>query len=212
MSKALLIVDPLVDLCEGGAIEIPGGNDCVAAIVAMLSEDPATEGHVTYDLVLVSRDWHDPDSTNGGHFAFPPDRPDYVNTWPIHCVQGTPGAEFAPAFATYIAANPLPVAYRGMGTPGISALDGFVYTTEGPLSVPAYLSTAGVTEVALCGLGASTTIRTTAYDLLSSAMPVSVLPTLCVGRRAIDGVALEHEIEVQSANYLTPANPVQPSA
>src|SRR5262249_13960932 len=47
-----------------------------------------------YAHVVASRDYHiDP----GDHFS---DHPDFVGTWPPHCVAGTPGAEFHPDLDT----------------------------------------------------------------------------------------------------------------
>ena len=40
-----------------------------------------------YEIVVASRDWHDADNDNGGHFAS--GEPDFVDTWPAHCVAGT---------------------------------------------------------------------------------------------------------------------------
>ena len=44
----------------------------------------------SYRSVIASRDWHDAEGDNGGHFAA---EPDYVDSWPVHCVAGTPRLE-----------------------------------------------------------------------------------------------------------------------
>ena len=67
------------DFCEGGSLAVAGGAGVAAAITAYLSDDPG------YDIVVATRDAHiDP----GDHFA---QNPDYVDTWPAHCVVGTTG-------------------------------------------------------------------------------------------------------------------------
>jgi nicotinamidase/pyrazinamidase len=79
MAEALLIIDFQNDFTSGGALEVRDG-DAIAEPVKKL----ATQ----FDTVLATRDWHPPDhasfETEGG-------------PWPVHCVQGTPGAEFHPA-------------------------------------------------------------------------------------------------------------------
>lgn len=74
MSNALVIVDVQTDFCEGGSLAVVGG----AAVAAGIG-DLATG----YDRVVAIRAHHvDP----GDHFA---EAPDYVDSWPAHCVVGT---------------------------------------------------------------------------------------------------------------------------
>ncbi|TWP52628.1 isochorismatase family protein [Lentzea tibetensis] len=81
MSKALIVVDVQNDFCEGGSLPVAGGAAVAAAISRHIAEND-------YDHVVATRDYHvDP----GAHFS---ETPDYVDTWPVHCVVGTPGASF----------------------------------------------------------------------------------------------------------------------
>ena len=79
MSRALLIIDFQNDFTSGGALEVPGGDE-IAEPVKRLAGG--------FDHVFATRDWHPPDhasfETEGG-------------PWPVHCVQGTHGAELHPA-------------------------------------------------------------------------------------------------------------------
>ena len=79
MAEALLIIDFQNDFTSGGALEVPGGDE-IGGPVRRLAEH--------FDVVMATRDWHPPDhasfETEGG-------------PWPVHCVRGTPGAEFHPA-------------------------------------------------------------------------------------------------------------------
>ena len=71
-----MIVDVQNDFCEGGSLEVAGG----AEVARQISRYIAGSG---YPCVVASRDFHvDP----GSHFAA---APDYVNSWPRHCVVGT---------------------------------------------------------------------------------------------------------------------------
>src|SRR4028119_5171 len=85
MTRALLVVDVQNDFCEGGSLAVDGG----AAVAAAISDHMRTaDGE--YGHVVATRDHHiDP----GGHFA---EQPDYLDTWPPHCVAGTEGAELHP--------------------------------------------------------------------------------------------------------------------
>ncbi len=77
MSKALIVVDVQNDFCEGGSLAVAGGAQ-VAAEVA-----DADRLRRSYETVIATRDHHiDP----GTHFS---DDPDFVDSWPPHCVVGT---------------------------------------------------------------------------------------------------------------------------
>lgn len=83
MSKqALLVVDVQNDFCPGGALAVPQGDDVVAPLNRYI--DLFAQSH---RLICATRDWHPRHAKlfapNGG-------------TWPIHCVQHSPGAAFHP--------------------------------------------------------------------------------------------------------------------
>jgi len=80
--KALIVVDVQNDFCPGGSLAVSQGNEVVAPLNRLI-KDFLDRG----EPVFKTRDWH-PAKTN--HFAA------YGGTWPIHCVQGTHGAEFHP--------------------------------------------------------------------------------------------------------------------
>src|SRR3954452_971290 len=85
MSRALIIVDVQNDFCEGGSLAVSGGAEVAAAISSYVA------GHRRdYDHVVATRDFH---LEPGDHFS---EHPDYADSWPPHCVIGTPGADFHP--------------------------------------------------------------------------------------------------------------------
>ena len=89
MSRALIIVDVQNDFCEGGSLAVEGG----AALAGAISEYVDAH-HGQFDHVVATQDWHiDP----GAHFS---DDPDFVDSWPKHCVAGTRGAELHPDLDT----------------------------------------------------------------------------------------------------------------
>lgn len=79
---ALIIVDLQRDFLPGGALPVPQGDEVVPVINAYIGlfKDKGLP-------IVATRDWHPPN-----HCSFK----DRGGPWPPHCVQGTPGAQFAP--------------------------------------------------------------------------------------------------------------------
>jgi nicotinamidase/pyrazinamidase len=87
MTLAVLVVDVQNDFCEGGSLAVAGGAEVASAVSARLADGG-------YEHAVATRDHHvDP----GAHFS---DDPDYVNSWPRHCVVGTSGVALHPGFDT----------------------------------------------------------------------------------------------------------------
>src|SRR5437879_702929 len=91
MRNALLAVDLQADFLEGGRPPVPNGN-----AVCALVDRPLRHLTPDYQFVVASRDYHEdpPD-----HFS---NAPDFLTTWPPHCVIGTPGAAFVPPVANLV--------------------------------------------------------------------------------------------------------------
>jgi nicotinamidase/pyrazinamidase len=169
MARALLIVDVQNDFTEGGALGVDGGAAVAAGITGYL-ERHAGE----YDVVIASRDWHDGDNDNGGHFAVGA-QPDFVVTWPRHCVSGTPGAEYHPALDT----SRIDVHIRkGQGRPAYSMFEG---TADDGSPMPEVLSRSGVTEVDVVGIATDYCVRASALDAVDFGASVRVLTDLVAG-------------------------------
>jgi nicotinamidase/pyrazinamidase len=96
MRRALIVVDVQNDFCEGGSLAVAGGADVAAAITELIGQ---AAGGAGYRHVVATRDHH---IAPGGHFA---DDPDYVHSWPAHCVAGTEGVGFHPNFAPAVASG-----------------------------------------------------------------------------------------------------------
>ena len=169
MSRALLIVDVQNDFTEGGALGVDGG----AAVAQRISEHLAAHGD-DYVLVAASRDWHDGDDDNGGHFATDAP-PDFTTTWPVHCVAGTRGAEYHPALD--VGAIEVHVR-KGQGRPAYSAFEG---TTEDGRSLAEVLAERGITDLDVVGIATDYCVRASALDALESGERVRVLTDLVAG-------------------------------
>jgi nicotinamidase/pyrazinamidase len=92
--NALVLVDIQNDFIPGGALPVPEGDEIIPLVNRL-------QPH--FDLVIATRDWH---PAEHGSFAanHPGRRPGELIDlnglpqilWPVHCVQGTPGADFVP--------------------------------------------------------------------------------------------------------------------
>lgn len=169
MSRALFIIDVQNDFTEGGALGVEGGAAVAAGITELLAQHPDR-----YDHVFASRDWHDADSDNGGHFALDAE-PDFVTTWPVHCVAGTTGAEYHPALNT----DAVTVHVRkGQGSPAYSIFEG---TTEDGSAVADKLEELGVIDIDVVGIATDYCVRASALDALEHGRGVRVLTDLVAG-------------------------------
>jgi nicotinamidase/pyrazinamidase len=160
-TRALIVVDVQPTFCEGGELPVEGGNQ-VAEDVA----EYAAAHRDRYALVVTTQDWHiDP----GEHFS---DSPDYVNTWPVHGVAGSPNAALHPAL-TDLAAD---VAVRkGQYDHGYSGFEG---TDAEGRSLDAVLRDAGVDAVDVVGLAESHCVKHTALDAVGARFATRVITDL----------------------------------
>lgn len=183
MKRALLIVDVQNDFTEGGALGVEGGNAVAAGIANMLER-----GDTRYDLIAASRDWHNADDDNGGHFAPEGEEPDFVDNWPVHCVAGTPGAAYHPA----IDVSKIDVHVRkGMGIPAYSAFEG--ETTKGE-RLADVLKSHGITHLDIVGIATDHCVRASALDALGEGVDVRVLSDYVAGVAPDSSVAAVKEM------------------
>jgi nicotinamidase/pyrazinamidase len=162
MGKALIVVDVQNDFCEGGSLAVTGG----AAVAAAISAHVATS---TYDQVVATRDYH-PDP--GGHFS---DHPDFVDTWPPHCVRGTPGASFHPDL------DVAPLAAVFAKGEHAAAYSGFEGTTGDGTGLADWLRAHDVDQVDVVGIATDHCVRATALDAAGAGFRTVVLLDLTAG-------------------------------
>ncbi|MFE7195379.1 isochorismatase family protein [Microbacterium oxydans] len=167
MSRALLIVDVQNDFTEHGALAVAGGDAVAAAVTEFLAHHAAD-----YDVIVASRDWHDAVGDNGGHFA---EDPDYVDSWPVHCVAGTEGAEYDPLFVTDVVTHHV---RKGQGKPAYSMFEG---RTEAGETVGAILAEAGASSADVVGLATDHCVRASALDAIAHGVRVRILTDLVAG-------------------------------
>jgi nicotinamidase/pyrazinamidase len=167
MPRALLLIDLQRDFTARAA-----DGDAVAALV----NDHIRAARSRYRVIVGSRDWHDPDSDNGGHFPAAP-AGHGGGRWIAHCVAGTPGAEYSPLLDT----SPIGLHVRkGQGFPGFSIFEG---TTDEGEPFPQALRRLGITDVDIAGIATEHCVAAAAADALAAGLGTRILLRLC---RALD--------------------------
>jgi nicotinamidase/pyrazinamidase len=162
--RALIVVDVQNDFCEGGSLAVPGG-----AFVARSISDRLITGSGEYAHIVASQDYHvDP----GAHFS---PRPDFVGTWPPHCVAGTPGAEFHPDLDT----SRVEAVFRKGQYAG--AYSGFEGADEAGTPLADWLRQRGVTDLDVVGIATDHCVRATSVDAVRGGFGTRVLLGLTAG-------------------------------
>ena len=188
MTSALFIIDVQNDFTEGGALGVEGGAAVAAGIAKLLAGHPDR-----YDYVFASRDWHDGDNDNGGHFNI---EPDYVDSWPVHCVSGTKGAEYHPALDLSVVDVHV---RKGQGKPAYSIFEG---TTDGGETVPVALDRLGITEVDVAGIATDYCVLASALDAIESGRAVRVLTDLIAGVAPESSAAALEKLDAAGAEIV----------
>ena len=189
--RALFIIDVQNDFTEGGSLGVDGGKAVAAGITTYLR---AHRGD--YDVVFASRDWHNADGNNGGHFASAA-APDYVVTWPRHCVAGTFGAEYDPGLDTsFIDVH----VRKGQGVPAYSIFEG---TTEDGETVLQKLDELKISDIDIVGIATDYCVRASAFDALGAHRRVRVITDLVAGVAADSSREALAELSESGAELIT---------
>ena len=161
--RALIIVDVQNDFCEGGSLAVAGGAEVAAGISVALASP-----NRRWDSVVATKDFHiDP----GAHFSA---APDYVDSWPPHCVVGTPGTDFHPNLATdRIQA----VFTKGEHEAAYSGFQGH----SGQTGLAEWLRDHDVSTVDIVGIATDHCVRATALDAVKAGFATTVILDLTAG-------------------------------
>ncbi len=154
--RALIVVDVQNDFCEGGSLAVSGGGAVARAITGLLA---ARE----YLHVVATADHHiDP----GAHFS---GEPDYLTSWPPHCVAGTAGEQFHPDLdVTAVEA----VFRKGRYSAAYSGFEGVDGTGTG---LADWLRARSVDEVDVVGIATDYCVKATAADAAKAGFRTRVL-------------------------------------
>ncbi len=151
-SDALLLVDVQLDFCPGGSLPIPQGDEIVPVLNRWI-DAAVGEGIPVY----ASRDWHP-----ANHVSFH----SRGGTWPVHCVQDTPGAAFHPDLALPDAVTVISKAQEE-DRDAYSAFDG--------TGLAERLRAAGSMRLWVGGLAEDVCVRATVLDALGEGFEVRII-------------------------------------
>jgi len=199
MARALIVVDVQNDFCEGGALAVAGGAAVAAGIAQRLRA-----GRHGADVVIATRDHHiDP----GGHFAA---EPDYLDTWPPHCVVGSGGELLHPALKdapidAVFDKGEYSAAYSGFEAAG--AADGPV----AGMPLEAYLRDRGVREVEIAGIATDHCVRATALDAAAAGFATTVLLELTAAVAPATASAALDQLRAAGVHLIGDAPTARPS-
>jgi nicotinamidase/pyrazinamidase len=175
----LLVVDVQNDFLPGGALAVPRGDEVVPVVNRLAAG---------FEHVVLTQDWHPREhisfAANHGanHKPFEMISLPYGEQvlWPVHCVQGTAGAEFAPGLALDHARLVVRKGYRR----DIDSYSAFVEADRvARTGLAGYLREQGVTRVWCCGLATDYCVAWSALDARAAGFEVVVIEDGC---RAID--------------------------
>jgi len=174
--RALIVVDVQEDFVEGGSLAVSGGRELAERIALdLLFSD------CLYDLVVTTQDWHiDP----GTHFS---SEPNFVTSWPVHCVAGSTGAQILPAISEALAALRAPTDQILKGQYE-DAYSGFMGTNGYGDTLAQVLNESDIDRVDVVGIASEHCVAATARDSAAEGFKTRVLRNYTVG---IDAAAVE---------------------
>ena len=174
--KALILVDLQNDFLPNGALGVPGGNE-VIPIANRLMDD--------FEIIVATQDWHPAD-----HGSFAVNHPGKQlfeqidlnglpqTLWSIHCVQGTPGADFAPGLDS----DQITRVFKKGTHADIDSYSGLYDNGHRQSTgLAEWLRAQGVKRVTVCGLATDYCVKFTALDALAEGFEVTLHLPACRG-------------------------------
>lgn len=172
--KALIIVDVQNDFVPGGALAVQEGDQVVPVINRLQQH---------FDFIVATQDWHPRDH---GSFAAnhtgrqPGEMIDLYGLrqvlWPVHCVQGSTGAEFHPDLYK----SNWKAIFRKGSDKTVDSYSGFFDNgRRGDTGLGAFLEAEGVKSVFVCGLATDYCVKYTALDAISLGFETVLIKDAC---------------------------------
>lgn len=168
--KTLIIVDIQNDFLEGGSLAVPNGNDVIPVL---------NEIQKDFDLIVATQDWHPQN-----HKSFAAEHPgknefEIIDLnglqqvlWPVHCVQGSFGAEFH----NNLKMNSVEAIFRKGMDHEIDSYSGFYDNGKRKnTGLFGYLKDRNVSEVFIAGLAADFCVYFTANDALDLVFKTNII-------------------------------------
>ena len=192
--RTLIIVDVQNDFIEGGALAVPGGGQVVPVI------DRLQAG---FDLIVATQDWHP-----ANHRSFAANHPgktvgEIIDLdgleqvlWPVHCVQGTPGADFAPGLDR----SRWAAVFQKGTDPEIDSYSGFFDNGHRrQTALGAFLRERGAEAIWVAGLATDYCVKFTALDARQEGFAVHLIENACRGVEVRPGDTARAVAEMRAA-------------
>ena len=177
----LIIIDIQNDFCPGGALAVPKGDTIIPTINRVAPR---------FRVVVATKDWHP-----AAHISFADTHPnrsvgETVATnygtqrlWPVHCVQGSRGAEVHPSLAL----APVHLVVHKGYNPQCDSYSCFFDSNRAPTGLAAWLQSRGTQEIYLCGLATDYCVLSSALDSVSLSFKTRVISDAIQGVNAPPG-------------------------
>lgn len=200
---AIIVVDVQNDFVDGSlgtdrGLEVARGiNTWLGGLVHAEGEEAETDDGssvVSLPLIVGTKDWH---IKPEGHFAPEGEEPDYIDTWPAHCVADTHGAQVCAEL------NPELVDvwfHKGEYTAAYSGFEGHLAGEEQTLQQ--WLNSHEVENVTIVGIATDFCVRATALDALNAGFHVRVIEQLCSAVTEQGGRSAIQELEDAGAEII----------
>ena len=174
--NALLLIDLQNDFLPTGALPVPEGDQVIPIANRLMPR---------FDLVIATQDWH---PANHGSFAanYAAKKPGEMIElaglpqilWPTHCVENTPGADFAPGPDRTRITH---VTRKGTD-PAIDSYSGFFDNGHRQATdLHAFLRARDVTDLYILGLATDYSVKFTALDARQLGYQVNLIQDGCRG-------------------------------
>jgi nicotinamidase/pyrazinamidase len=192
--KALLLIDIQNDFMPGGALAVPGGDEIIPILNELMPQ---------FDLIVATQDWHPADhgsfaANHVGKQVFEQIDLDGLpqTLWPVHCVQNTVGALFAPGLETRRIERVFP---KGQN-PKIDSYSGFYDNGHrASTGMGEWLKSRGVTKLSVAGVATDYCVKFTVLDALADGFQVELITQACRGVNLRAGDEAQALVEMQSA-------------
>ena len=192
--KTLLLIDLQNDFMPGGALAVSGGDEIIPIVNDLMPQ---------FDLIVATQDWHPAD-----HGSFAANHPgksvhDQIvldgltqTLWPVHCVQNTGGALFAPDLDTRRITR---VFTKGMD-PRIDSYSGFYDNGHrASTGIGEWLKAQNVSELTMAGVATDYCVKFTVLDALKEGFRVNLIAQACRGVNLQPGDLARALDEMQAA-------------
>ncbi|EJF52181.1 nicotinamidase-like amidase [Saprospira grandis DSM 2844] len=197
--NAVILVDLQYDFCQHGALEVPDANAVIPIANSLMPH---------FDLVLATQDWHPANhkSFAANHLFRQPGQVIDLNgleqiLWPIHCVQGSYGAELVDELDQ---SQIIKIFQKGTDVE-IDSYSGFFDNGHRKSTgLGDYLKEKGVTTVFVLGLALDYCVKFTALDAQALGFKTYLVQDACraVNMKAEDGKNAIAELKAKGVEII----------